>query len=310
MFFNNEIDWGGLTVLEQKKRLYANDFYFEFSYQTACQILRENISQILSNYTLVFIKPEAFITQRINILIDDLKKHGFELVYVMVKDINNVVISELWKYSWSAASLIRIIVNQTYYTSFPGGVLVLRNLKLPSEYENVCAYFSAIKGHTVGGSYKAPQIRYHMNAINIFLNHIHSPDDNADLIRELAIFCDWKDLSSVYNRIAHNDVIDFNELYSQATSYPYYAEETKAENVLDNYIINTKKKMNNSFGLVNTDKLMEIHNTLSQVRKGNIKFTDSMLEQMVQNDLWSWDWESFIMLTEYMEYFNGNSPLL
>lgn len=185
MFLHHKkIPWANLTTSFRKRMYFSSDFYFELSYEAALQTIKTEISSRLKNYTLLFIKPEAFI----DILINDLKMHHFELVYISVIPISHVQISELWKYMWSGATLTRIIVNQAYYTKYKCRILILQNTDYTGH--DLCAYLSQIKGSTSKGPYINPDIRYLIDSINTFLNHIHSPDEIADFMRETPVFCD------------------------------------------------------------------------------------------------------------------------
>lgn len=164
MYFHREnIPWNKLTLSLKKRELYSSDFYFELSYEAAFQNIQNDIVSKVSGFTLLFIKPEALLTDKIDILIEELQKHHYELVYASIKPISHVQISELWKYSWPAASIIRIIINQTYYTKYNCGILILQNTQCGPE--SASSFLTKIKGSP---SYREPHIRYYIGAINIF----------------------------------------------------------------------------------------------------------------------------------------------
>lgn len=292
-----------LTSSLKKQEIYSNDFYFELSYEMASQILNSKMKTILRNHVFLLIKPETFITNKTDILIKDLKKHHFELVYVSLEPINHTQITELWKYMWSGASLMRIITNQEYYSRYICGLLILRNTKYKDT--DLCSFMTKIKGSSPNGYYKESTIRYHMNSINTFLNYIHSPDEIADFMREIAIFFQWDDLKEIYNRIFRESSIDFYELENLATTYPYKASSLPCELILDTLLQNIQKEIQltnlHSQELV----LSDIYDKLLAIKRKNIKFTYELYSKMCSEGIFEWSWPMFIFVTTYMEFFNG-----
>lgn len=306
MYLHNEnIPWNELTTSLKKKELYSSDFYFEISYKTAVDNIRNDICSKINKYTLLFIKPEALLLKKIDVLIDDLQKHHFELVYASIRPINHVQISELWKYAWSAATIIRIIVNQVYYSKFEGGILILRNTQCAPE--GASSFLSQIKGTS---PYNDPHIRYHMNALNIFLNHIHSPDENADFMRELAIFFAWDELNEIYRRMQSNVTISFQKLWDLTNSYSNCAEIITPEKALDNLIHHVFKETQKSHETERKIVLSEIHSELISIRNNKNRFTHDLIEKMVNADVLNWDWPLFIAITYYMEYSTEYDALI
>lgn len=304
MFLQTEkILFSGLTSSLKKQEIFSNDFYFELSYEVASRILNNKMKTILKNHVFLLIKPETFITNKIDILIKDLKEHHFELVYVSLKLINHTQISELWKYMWSGASLMRIITNQEYYSRYMSGLLILRNTKYNDT--DLCSFMTKIKGSSSTGHYKESTIRYRMNSINTFLNYIHSPDEIADFMREIAVFFQWDDLNKIYNRIFHESSIDFYELENLATTYPYKASPLPCELILDTLLQNIQKRI----PLANQDSqelaLSDIYNKLLAIKRKNIKFTYDLYSQMCSEGIFEWSWPMFIFVTTYMDFFNG-----
>lgn len=304
MFLQTEkISFSGLTSSLKKQEIFSNDFYFELSYKIATQILKSQMIARLKNHVFLLIKPETFITNKTDILIKDLKEHHFELVYASLKHINHTQISELWKYMWSGASLIRIVTNQEYYSRYMCGLLVLRNTKYNDT--DLCSFMTKIKGSSSNGIYKEPTIRYHMNSINTFLNFIHSPDEIADFIREIAVFFQWDDLIEIYDRIFHESSISFYELENLATTYPYKASTIPYEFIMDTLLQNIQ----NTIQLANRDSqelaLSDIYNKLFAIKRKKEKFTYELYSKMCSESIFEWSWPMFIFVTTYMEFFNG-----
>lgn len=305
MYLHQEnIPWDKLTQSLKKKNVYSSDFYFELSYEAALQSIQSDIVSKINAFTLLFIKPETLLTKKIEVLIEDLQKHHFKLVYASIRSISHVQISELWKYAWSAASIIRIIINQMYYTKFDCGILILQNTQCGSE--SASSFLSKIKGKP---PYSEPHIRYHMNAINIFLNYIHSPDDNADFMREAAIFFSWDELTEIYRRIQSNITIPFQTLRNMTKKYPYCVETTTPENALNVLIQKVSDEMEKSFETDRKIFLSDIYRELLSIKNKKSRFTHVILENMRKADVLEWDWSLFIVITHYMEYATKHNTL-
>lgn len=305
---HNNVPWSELTNSPIKKTIFSTDFYFELSYEIAKQVLKADIPSFLKNYTFLLIKPEAFITRKINVLIKELKNYNFELVHFSIKFITHTQISELWKYMWSGASLIRIIVNQEYYSKYKCGFLILRNIHYTGQ--DLCAYLADIKGKALKGKYKDPDIRYRMNSINTFLNHIHSPDEIADFMREIAVFFEWEELTIIYQKILNNEIADYFELENAVIEYPFTSNAISPELILTSLIQNVQNKMQVSIQENQKNNLFRIYEELLSINRAKKKFTYRLLEEMRKENILLWNWPMFILLTTYMEYFNGHQTIL
>lgn len=309
MFLHREsIPWVELTISPKKEKLFSSDFYFELSYEAALQTIKSDIGLKLRNYTLLFIKPEALISNKTDILIEELKKHHFELVYISIKPISHTQISELWKYMWSSASLIRIIINHAYYTQYDCGVLILRNRHHTSR--DSCAFLSEIKGSTSKGPYKEPDIRYHMNAINTFLNHIHSPDEIVDFMREMAVFFNWDELKEIYYCILTNKTISFDILKDKSPLNACFSTVIPPAEILVTLIQKIQEEIQTSTQMSRTLKLTNIYKELLLIKSKKTKLSHTLLEKMRDSSVLVWDWPMFIFVTTYMEYFNDYQSLI
>lgn len=151
-----------------------------------------------------------------------------------------------------------------YYTKFVCGMLVLQNTQCNPE--SATSFLSRIKGSP---PYNEPHIRYQMNAINVFLNHIHSPDDNADFMRETAIFFAWDELIEIYRRMQSHITISFQTLRNMTKKYPYYAEIITPENALSDLIHKVSDEMEISIGTNRRTVLSDIYRELLLVKKQN-----------------------------------------
>ena len=306
MYLHHEnIPWNKLTQSSKKRDLYSYDFYFELSYEAAFQNMQNGIASKVNNFTLLFIKPEALLTDKIDILIEELQKHHFELVYASIKPISHVQISELWKYSWPAASIIRIIINQVYYTKYKCGILILKNTQYDTE--SASSFLTKIKGSP---PYKEPHIRFYMSAINVFLNHIHSPDDSADFMREAAIFFAWDELIEIYRRIQSHKTIPLQSLKNFAKTNCYYAEIITPENALNDLIHRVCGEMEISLGTDREIFLSDIYRELLLIKNQRAKFTHFILNKMKNADVLKWDFPLFVAITHYMEYYSEHDPLI
>ncbi len=306
MYLHHEnIPWNKLTHSLKKRELYSSDFYFELSYEAAFQNIQNDIASKVNDFTLLFIKPEALLTDKIDILIEELQKHHFELVYASIKPISHVQISELWKYNWPAVSIIRIIINQVYYTKYNCGLLILQHTQCDSE--SASSYLAKIKGSP---PYREPHIRFYMSAINVFLNHIHSPDDSADFMRETAIFFAWDELIEIYRRIQSHKTIPFQTLKNMAKTNLYYAEIITPENALNDLIHRVFGEMEISLGTDRGIALSDIYRELLLIKTQQAKFTHVILNKMKHANVLKWDFPLFVVITHYMEYYSEHDTLI
>lgn len=306
MYLHHEnIPWNKLTHSLKKRELYSSDFYFELSYEAAYQNIQNDIASKVNGFTLLFIKPEALLTDKIDILIEELQKYHFELVYASIKPISHVQISELWKYSWPAASIIRIIINQTYYTKYNCGILILQNTQCVSE--SASSFLAKVKGSP---PYREPHIRYYMGAINIFLNHIHTPDDSADFMREAAIFFSWDELIEIYRRMQSHETITFNELKSVIKKNAYCIKNIIPESALNDLIHKVSSEMEISLGTDREAVLYDTYRELLLIKNQRAKFTHVILNKMKHADVLKWDFPLFVVITHYMEYYSEHDTLI
>ena len=298
MFLHNEnIPWEELHTTIKKRELFSKDLYFELSFEAANFILENNLAKTLKDYTYLMIKPETLILNKTNELISLLK--DFDLVYYCIKRISHVQISELWKYAWSAASLIRIITNLQFYPQFDCVLLVLH--KKCTKNKNACDFLTEIKGSTPLGAYQPHTIRYKLKYINKFMNYIHTPDDVADLLRELGIFFDWDSLIEIFTAIKNKKTIDYNDLRADLSNKNYKIRDTDPSALLSKLIIDLEK---------DPQIPPKIIATLKDIKNGKSKLTIELIENLRKVHKLNWACEFVIIITSFMEYSSPYDSLI
>ena len=170
-----------LTGLDAKRAAYAADTYFVEAYQDAVAVHGAGADEFARAHTGLLLKPEALAARKGGTTLGWLRSEGFDVVSARAVRLDRHTIRALWRYHWNAVTRDHKEVVDRLCGSAPSCYLLVR---APAEV------LSARKGPARVARRAPGQLRRVLGDLNTLLNHVHSPDEPADFLRELAVLFD------------------------------------------------------------------------------------------------------------------------
>ncbi|WP_280401156.1 nucleoside-diphosphate kinase [Nocardia carnea] len=173
-----------LTPQPDKVRAYRSDTYVLESVEQLAR-LGIDAGAFAARHSLLLLKPDAIIARAVEPTLKWLSANGFRVVDAAAIPVNRHLVRALWYYAWNIASperrrladlLAGISDCLLLVVSGPDG-------ELPAPVR-----LTEAKGPTDPRKREPGQLRYELGRHNFLLNLVHTPDDPADVLRELAIY--------------------------------------------------------------------------------------------------------------------------
>ncbi|AFT99780.1 nucleoside-diphosphate kinase [Nocardia brasiliensis] len=174
----------GLTPQPEKVTAYAADTYL---LETVDQLDRLGVdaAKFAREHSLLLLKPDAIVARAVGPTLKWLAGNDFQVVAAFRVAVDRHLARALWYFAWNIASPERRTLADLLVGISDVLVLVVRGEdgQLP-----VSVRLTEAKGPTDPRKREAGQLRYLLGRHNYLLNLVHSPDDPADVLRELAIY--------------------------------------------------------------------------------------------------------------------------
>ena len=186
-----------LSRLPQKRLLYAVDTYFRESFEDLTRVAGLSTERFCHDHALLLLKPDAVVTRRLGAVLRWVIASGFTIVCADVVTIDRHGIRALWQYGLNAASRDRRDAADLYVTASDCLLLILA---LPGRPRAATLVLSEAKGPADPVRCRPGQLRHDVGSFNYQLNLVHTADEPADLLRELAVLCDHETRLTLYRR--------------------------------------------------------------------------------------------------------------
>lgn len=171
-----------LSRSQDKLDLYATDTYFLESWEDYLATAGEESALPLSRFAAVTLKPDAVVGRTLKPTMEWLGDQGFEIVAAELVEFERHITRGIWYYSWNVASRDRKDVVDILLPATPSLFLALHGP------EDAALWLSENKG-PANPKYRQPgQLRYGLGYFSTLLNFVHTSDEPADFIRELAVY--------------------------------------------------------------------------------------------------------------------------
>ncbi|MFI6046542.1 nucleoside-diphosphate kinase [Nocardia sp. NPDC051321] len=207
-----------LTPQREKVTAYADDTYLQ---ETVDQLDRLGVdaAKFAREHSLLLLKPDAIVARAVEPTLNWLADNDFRVVCAFRVAVDRHVARALWYFAWNIASPERRRLADLLVGISDVLVFVVRgaDAELP-----VAVRLTEAKGATDPRKRKPGELRYLLGRHSYLLNLVHSPDDPADVLRELAIYLDEHRRARVIAEVGEG--IDrssqalaiANDLYAQA----------------------------------------------------------------------------------------------
>ena len=182
----DECEWPRLTKLIEKQALFGVDPFFRSSY---LQFRFQNGGSFpyvaLNRTALLIIQPDGVAAGIAGAVQQFLLSHGFHVRGAITFRHDYHSVREEWRYQFNEMTLPRMHLTSMKYTMADSIVLVLRDTRA-KEGMPASVRLQKLKGSSSPSGRSADQLRTIIGSPNGLLKFLHSPDEPADIIRELA----------------------------------------------------------------------------------------------------------------------------
>ncbi len=170
-----------LSRFPDKLDLYARDTYFLESWEDLVAVEGDQALD-RSRFAALTLKPDAVVGRTLKPTLEWLDEYGFSVVAAELVEFERHTIRGIWLYSWNVASRDRKDLVDILLTATPSLFLALRGPK------DASLWLSQNKG-PANPEYRQPgQLRSRLGYFSTLLNFVHTSDEPADFIRELAVY--------------------------------------------------------------------------------------------------------------------------
>ncbi|MEU7061716.1 nucleoside-diphosphate kinase [Streptomyces sp. NPDC046197] len=176
-----------LTCHPAKQQLYGADTYYQESYEQLLG-LTDDVPGFAHRHAALLLKPDAVVARRLEAAVEWLTERHFRIVGAAVTRLTRTMIRSLWYFQWNLATPHRRRLAALFLEDADALVLVVRAdrpLDVPA-----CVELTRLKGPTDPDARVPGQLRHLLGRYSYLLNLVHTPDEPADLLRELAVHFD------------------------------------------------------------------------------------------------------------------------
>ncbi|MCU1646937.1 MAG: hypothetical protein JWN03_7212 [Nocardia sp.] len=186
-----------LTPSEAKVDAYLGDTYV---LETVDQLERLGLdaTTFAREHSLLLLKPDAIVARAVEPTLEWLAGNGFRVVSAHRVAVDRHLARALWYFAWNIASPERRRLADLLVGISDVLLLVVHGADgaLP-----VPVRLADAKGATDPRKRRPGDLRYLLGRHNYLLNLVHSPDDPADVLRELAIYFDERTRAQVLTEV-------------------------------------------------------------------------------------------------------------
>ncbi|WP_405787180.1 nucleoside-diphosphate kinase [Streptomyces sp. NBC_00029] len=173
-----------LTQDQRKADAYRHDPYMREGLRS---LAAARDGETLRRHTFVVLKPDAVAGRRCALILDVLRSRGWHPVAATAVRFDPLLVRELWRYQFNAASAQRIAVVDPLLSSGPALLVLLEDLDRP-DWLPASARLTAAKGSAEPSVARSTDLRTLIGRVNGLFNFMHTADEPADVVRELQLF--------------------------------------------------------------------------------------------------------------------------
>lgn len=210
----NEIDTICSELIKDiKSYRFCQDSYFRDSLYYISEASGSNkIIEVMSRYSFLILKPDAISARKAEVIINDIRSRGFDIVFCEKIMFNKFSVREIWKYELNTATIDRIRLFDIFLSSGDSLFIFLYFNGINDEFNDASKILTKAKGNSISNIRKTDSIRYKANAKDGILTFIHTPDTTLDLIREIGIILDVKSIFKIFGKRDLISSFDLNQL--------------------------------------------------------------------------------------------------
>ncbi|MCW7536788.1 nucleoside-diphosphate kinase [Aquabacterium sp. A7-Y] len=201
---------GGLTVMREKEALYATDAYFWEGWEDLVDVAQDAALKVLLAHSYVLVRPDAIASRKLEPLLQWLRVNDYSVVDAVAVQLDRHQVRSLWQYQWNTALPERKAACDILMSACHSLLVSIR--PAPSGNEIATRRFARQKGPADPKASRAGDLRGSLGHKSIMLSLVHSPDEPADLVREIAILLPERARKSLLQRMLTGATLPDDEL--------------------------------------------------------------------------------------------------
>ncbi|MES2937893.1 MAG: hypothetical protein V4864_09430 [Pseudomonadota bacterium] len=186
-----------LTVVRAKREAYVEDGYFREGWHHVSAAWGAEVFDMLERVALILFKPEALATSRDLAVPAILGEFDMAVAATALVCYDSRLLQSIWHYNISVATIDRLVIQTRYACPSRSYLLAVvgRRGQVP-----VSVRLKRLKGSASSAPASAT-LRGRLGSPNGLLNFLHTSEEPADFVRELAISLPWAERQRVLNAL-------------------------------------------------------------------------------------------------------------
>ncbi|WP_217230780.1 nucleoside-diphosphate kinase [Streptomyces anulatus] len=182
-----------LTDVPEKRELYAMDPLAREGWATLAGVLGEREGLGFARETgVLWLRPDAAASGMAEAVVERISAAGFVPLGARVVRLSRGDVRALWWWHLKRATAERLLLLDAVAELGPGLVVLYRHPE-----GDPARRLTALKGANDPAGRSADTLRSLANSPNRLLTMVHTSDDPADVVRELAVFLPWRERAAL-----------------------------------------------------------------------------------------------------------------
>ncbi|AVS73629.1 nucleoside-diphosphate kinase [Paracidovorax cattleyae] len=174
-----------LTVQDAKIQAYRSDFVSEEAWDILCRVWGDRVGEFVYGHSFVLIKPEALARRCSQSVLLFLQKKRLVPVAVTPVSVDRNAAHLIWRFQWNAATVDRVRLTNMVNAQSDSILVMVRDADHGVVPASVKLW--GMKGSAHADRRNEQHLRTLLRMHNRMLGFVHTPDEPADLVRDLSI---------------------------------------------------------------------------------------------------------------------------
>lgn len=209
----------GLSRSEAKRLAYAQETYFREAWRDITTMWPGDPVDRLNRHTFIVFKPDALVFRTVAKSLSHMEQHGFRALGYARFRFDPLSMRELWRYELNIATLQRLDAIDLLLPAASSVLVTLRDERAQPD-ATASDRLKALKGPSQIALRRPDHLRSVIASGTNMLNNIHTPDETADVVRELGL---------LFHGETRRRVVDTFSRSSLETSFAALEHEACAE---------------------------------------------------------------------------------
>ncbi len=174
-----------------KRHYFAQETSYRETWALIQDMAGRGANAAWSRHTYILFKPDAVVSHAVRKGLALLAECGFEALACAPLSITRHQLRELWRFDMNKVPVERLAAADLLFSAGEALVVLLRDPTGSGASERL----RDLKGHAKSANRAPDQLRARLGAGDFLLDFVHSPDEPADMVRELGLLLTRRQLA-------------------------------------------------------------------------------------------------------------------